>query len=115
MTRILKVRIQEIPGVTGKFGLGVQKEVGQRLTEFCQENALVIANIFFQQIRDDSTQRYHQISSVQLLSSVRLFATPWTIAYQTPLSMGFSRQQYWSGLPFPSAGDLPDQIGRAHV
>ena len=40
---------QEIPGVTGKFGLGVQNEAGQRLTEFCQENALVIANTFLQQ------------------------------------------------------------------
>ena len=36
------------------------------------------------------------------LSLVRLFATPWTVAYQAPLSMGFSRQEYWSGLPFPS-------------
>ena len=44
-----KVGSQEIPGVTGKFGLGVQNEAGQRLTEFCQENALVIANILFQQ------------------------------------------------------------------
>ena len=35
-------------------------------------------------------------------------ATPWTIAYQSPLSMGFSRQEYWNGLPFPSPGDLPD-------
>ena len=35
-------------------------------------------------------------------------ATPWTIAYQAPLSMGFFRQEYWSGLPFPSPGDLPD-------
>ena len=43
-----------------------------------------------------------------VLSRVRLFATPWTLAYQVPLSMGFSRQQYWSGLPFPSPGDLPD-------
>ena len=44
-----KVGSQEIPGVTGKFGLGVQNEVGQRLTEFCQENTLVIANTLFQQ------------------------------------------------------------------
>ena len=44
-----KVGSQEIPGVTGKFGLGVQIEAGQRLIEFCQENALVIANTFFQQ------------------------------------------------------------------
>ena len=44
-----KVGRQEIPGITGKFGLEVQNEAGQRLTEFCQENALVIANTFFQQ------------------------------------------------------------------
>ena len=44
-----KVRSQETPGVTGKFGLGVQNEVGQRLIEFCQENALVIANTLVQQ------------------------------------------------------------------
>ena len=40
------------------------------------------------------------------LSHVRLFATPWTVAYQAPPSMGFSRQEYWSVLPFPSPGDL---------
>ena len=45
----LKVGSQEIPGVTGKFGLGVQNEAGQRLTEFCQGNTLVIANTLFQQ------------------------------------------------------------------
>ena len=44
----------------------------------------------------------------KLLSRVRLFATLWTIAYQAPPSMEFSRQEYWSGLPFPSPGDLPD-------
>ena len=42
------------------------------------------------------------------LSRVRLFATPWTAAYQAPPSVGFSRQEYWSGLPFPSPGDLPN-------
>ena len=45
---------------------------------------------------------------VKSLSRVRLFATPWTVAYQASLSMGFSRQEYWSGLPFPPPGDLPD-------
>ena len=45
---------------------------------------------------------------VKSLSHVRLFATPWTAACQAPLSMGFSRQQDWSGLPFPSPGDLPN-------
>ena len=47
-------------------------------------------------------------SEVKSLSHVRLFATPWTVAYQAPLSVGFSRQGCWSGLPFPSPGDLPD-------
>ena len=41
-------------------------------------------------------------------SHVQLFATLWTVAHQAPPSMGFSRQEYWSGLPFPSPGDLPD-------
>ena len=45
---------------------------------------------------------------VKSLSRVRLFAAPWTVAYQVPPSMGFSRQEYWSGLPFPSPGDLPN-------
>jgi len=45
----MQSRCQETPGVTGKFGLGVQNEAGQRLIEFCQENELVIANTFFQQ------------------------------------------------------------------
>ena len=41
-------------------------------------------------------------------SPVQLFLTPWTVAHQAPLSMGFSRQEYWKGLPFPSPGDLPN-------
>ena len=45
---------------------------------------------------------------VKSLSRVQLFVTPWTVAHQAPPSMGFSRQEYWSGLPFPSPGDLPD-------
>ena len=47
---------------------------------------------------------------VKLLSRVRLFATPWAVAYQVPPSMGFSRQEYWSGVPLPSPGDLPDPV-----
>ena len=47
---------------------------------------------------------------VKSLSRVRLFATPWTVAYQAPPSMGFSRQESWSGLPLPSPGDLPDPM-----
>ena len=45
---------------------------------------------------------------VKLLSCVRLFVTSWPVAYQASRSMGFSRQEYWSGLPFPSPGDLPN-------
>ena len=45
---------------------------------------------------------------VKSLSRLRFFATPCTVARQDPLSMGFSRQEYWSGLPFPSPGDLPN-------
>ena len=45
---------------------------------------------------------------VKSLSRVQLFATLWTVAHHAPLSMGFSRQEYWSGLPFPSPGDLPN-------
>ena len=45
---------------------------------------------------------------VKSLSHVQLLVTPWTVAYQAPPSVGFSRQEYWSGLPFPSPGDLPN-------
>ena len=61
-----KVGNQEIPGVTGKFGLGVQNEAGQRLTEFCQANALVMANTVFQQQREDSTHGHHQMVSAEI-------------------------------------------------
>ena len=47
---------------------------------------------------------------VKLLSCVWLFVTPWIVAYQVLPSMGFSRQEYWSGLPLPSPGDLPDPV-----
>ena len=53
-------------------------------------------------------ERDRQRAKVKLLSYVWFFATPWTVAYQAPPFMGFSRQEYWSGLPFPSPGNLPD-------
>ena len=57
----------------------------------------------------EKTSHFSWVSEwVKSLSRVRLFATPWTVAHQAPLSMGFSRQEYWSGLPFISPGDLPD-------
>ena len=48
------------------------------------------------------------VLQVKSLSLIRLFVTPWTVAYEAPPSMGFSSQEYWSGLPFPSPGDLPN-------
>ena len=62
--------------------------------------------------------RSHRLSSVakvkvKSLSRVPLFATPWTVAYHAPPSMGFSRLEYWSGLPFPSPEDLPN-LGLLH-
>ena len=67
-----KVESQETPGVTGKFGLGVWNEAGQRLIEFCQEKALVIANTLFQQLYTwtspdgISTHGYHQMANLKL-------------------------------------------------
>ena len=62
-----KVGNQEIPGVTGKFGLGVQNEAGQRLTECCQDNALVIANTLFQATRDNTTpDGHHQMVNTKI-------------------------------------------------
>ena len=52
---------------------------------------------------------YRELFCPQPLSRVQLFVTPWMEDCQAPLSMGFSRQEYWSGLPFPPPGDLPDQ------
>ena len=49
-------------------------------------------------------------SVLSRFSCVRLFATPWTVACQAPLSMGFPRREYWSGFPFPSPGDLPNLV-----
>ena len=52
--------------------------------------------------------RKNVLPHARLLSCVGLFVTPWTVAHQASLSMEFSRQEYYSGLPFPSPGDLPD-------
>ena len=60
----MKTRSQEIPGVTGKFGFGEQSEEGQRVTEFCQENALVIANTLCQ--RDNFTRGRLQMINTEI-------------------------------------------------
>ena len=61
-----KVGSKETPGVTGKFGLGVQNEAGQSLIEFFQENALVIANSSSNNPRDDSTHEHHQMVNTEI-------------------------------------------------
>ena len=61
-----KVGSQETPGITGKFGLGVWNEAGQRLREFCQENALVIANILFQQHKRRLYNAHHQMFNTKI-------------------------------------------------
>ena len=52
----------------------------------------------------------HCVCLFSRFSPVRLFATPWTVPCQTPLSLGFSRQEYWSGMPSPPPEDLPDSV-----
>ena len=111
-----KVGSQEIPGVTGKFGLGIWNEAGQRLREFCQENTLVIANTLFQQYK----RRLYTCTSLLLLllsrfSYVRLCATPETAAHQASPSLGFSRQEHWSGLPFLSPMHESEKWSRSVV
>ena len=61
-----KIGSQETPGVTGKFGLGVRNEAGQRLIEFCQENALVIAKPSSNNTREDSTHGHHQVANTEI-------------------------------------------------
>ena len=70
-----KVGSQETPGVTGKFGLGIQNEAGQRLIEFCQENTLVTANTLFQYTREDSTRGHHQMVNIEIRLII-FFAAP---------------------------------------
>ena len=68
--------------------------------------------VFFQRFvslkKQISLRMREERKKVKSFSHVQLFATPWTVAHEAPPSMGFSRQEYWSGLPFPSPGDLPD-------
>ena len=70
----------------------------------------LLQGIFLTQESNPNSRQilYHLKVKVKSLSRVQLFATPWAVAYQAPLSMGFSRQVYWSGLPFPSPGNLPN-------
>ena len=65
-----KVESQEIPRITGKFGLGIQNETGQSLTEFCQENTLVIANTLSNNTREGSSHGHHQMVNTKIRLSI---------------------------------------------
>ena len=69
-----KVVSQEIPAVTGKFDLGVQNEAGQRLTEFCQETGLVIANLSSNDTRNDSTHGHYQMVNTEIKLTIFIAA-----------------------------------------
>ena len=73
---------QETPEVTGKFGLGVQNEAGQRLIEFCQENALVIANTLFQQHKRRPTLGHHQIANTKIRMIIFFAAKDGEVLYR---------------------------------
>ena len=75
----------------------------------------VLQSMRLQRVRHDCATEQQHICVIQMdvvvvksLSHVQIFVTPWTVAHQFPLSMGFPRQEYWSVLPFPSPGDLPN-------
>ena len=68
-------------------------------------------NMYFHYIshyKFEYIQGLYIYNDIHVCYRIQLFATPWTVAHQAPLSMGFPRQEYWSGLPFPPPEDLPD-------
>ena len=121
-----KIGSQETPGVTGKFGLGIWNEAGQRRIEFCQENTLVITNTLFQQHKRrlytwTSPDGQHRNQTYYILCSQRWgnYAAAAAKVLQSCLTLcdridgsppgllstGFSRQEYWSRVPLPSPGE----------
>ena len=77
-------------------------------SEFCAWLSLLFCSRKFTHFINTLRLLYILSCMLSRFSGVQLFVTPWTVAHQAPLSMGFSRQEYWSGLPFPSPGDLPN-------
>ena len=78
------------------------------LSQSQRSHCILIACVF-------SSKLSHPVRVCCCVSRVRVSATPWTVAYQAPPSMEFSRQEYWCGLPFLSSGDLPELRDRTHV
>ena len=94
-----KVGSQETPGVTGKFGLGVQNEAGQRLIEFCQENALVIANTLFEQCKRwlytwTSPDGWHQNQIDYILCNQRWRSS--MLSAKPRPGTDFAKKMHWS-------------------
>ena len=85
---------------TRKYGWGKSWNLWTRKTGGHQVSIYVKLSL--------NSRHSKKVKVKSLTLSIWLFATPWTLVGQAPLSMGFSRQEYWSGLPFPSPGDLPD-------
>ena len=90
-----KVGSQEIPGITGKFGLGVQDEAGQRLKGFCEENALVIANSLFQQHKRRLYTLHHQMVNTKIRLIIFFAAEDGEALYSQQKQTGT-----WMGLRF---------------
>ena len=110
---------QRSPGLktfTGKFCQTFKEEIISILYHLFQKLAAekTLPNSFYEvsiTLKSKQTKTFQNSMHVCMLSRfscVHLSATPWTVAHQAPLSMGFSRQEYWSGLPCPSLGDLPN-------
>ena len=78
----------------------------QRLTDTAMSSANNSDGYHLLSLLDQTL--HMKVAKVESLSRVWLFATPWIVAHEAPLFMGFSRQEYWSGLPCPSPGDLPE-------
>ena len=72
------------------------------------DSVIIYMYIYIYIYRERERERERDAVLMCVLNHVQLSAMPWTLAHQAPLSMGFSRQEYWSGLPFPFPGDLPD-------
>ena len=84
--------------------LGLEHSLGHQVNRWGKKKRVFSKDIK-QKYWESLSELIHHMC---VLSHVRLFATPWTVACQAPLSMGFSRQEYWSGLPFSPPGDLPN-------